>query len=259
VLSARGSYRLIFQLLSLFSVILYYVESGLVVLKTVETTPPKQTLKHNFIWNTHSIVEESSFQRASSAIAKILGTLSDDAISSVNLWDLLLSALSLCIWAYLQDVSTHSILRTIGLARGATADDSIIPSGLPITTNSFKSEEHSSPAPTDENTTTTKKRRGRPRKIPTTASEPTDTSEQTKTPTRPSRKRPTAPADAADTEYTPPPQTRDQVAELETLLGGTGASAEQNSGAGALAWVLFLVGGLGTAVGAVLGGDVSGG
>jgi hypothetical protein len=228
----------------LFSIVLYYLESGLVVLKTVETTPPKQTLKHNFLWNTHTKAEESLQQRAYSAIGTILGSLSEDAISSVTLWDLLLSGLSLCIWAYLQNVHVHSILRTIGLAWD---DDPNFPYEPSVTDVSITPEEPSTPGPT------IKKRRGRPRKNTTGI---TDAEQPTKTPVRSPRKL-AAPTEV-DGEYTPSPKTRGQVAELETL-GVSSDVAEQNTGAGALAWVLFLVGGLGTAMSAILGGEVSGG
>jgi hypothetical protein len=214
----------------------------LVVKKTLETSPPRQTLRHNFLWNTHTKVDESFYHQSYRAVGKILGSLSEDAIASVTLWDLLLTGLSLCVWAYLQNVHVHSILKTIGLIGG---DDPTSPSGPSVTASKIKHER------TGSSEEPTKKRRGRPKKAQT------DEAAQTNTPTRKSRRTPGLDGEA-DSEYTPTPEVQGEVAGLETLGVGNDV-VEQNTGAGALTWVISVVGGLATAMSAVLGAEVAGG
>jgi hypothetical protein len=62
----------------------------------------------------------------------------------------------------------------------------------------------------------------------------------------------------ADSEYTPTPEVQGEVAGMETL-GVSNDVVEQNTGAGALTWMISVFGGLSMAMSAVLGAEVAGG
>ncbi|KAE9975720.1 hypothetical protein BLS_002467 [Venturia inaequalis] len=110
--AARKSYEDIFRALALAaaSIHVYFTYQTF-----VNESPPHKYLQHNFVWNTHSTEQNTWFGRTVGVVGSIAGALSDNPVISQVGWDVLLSAVSLCLWSVVHGVDVSAMLRSSGL------------------------------------------------------------------------------------------------------------------------------------------------
>jgi hypothetical protein len=167
----------------------------------------KSSLQHSHIWllGSKELWQLSPWQRTWVTFGKLLSAVGtqDPAIAGM-LWDVLLSGVTLSIWAYSRNIQVDSILGCVSL--------------VPWNAGSTLSTQSNSK-------TESKKGRGRPRRR----------------------------------GHSVPDNSFDENALSEYVATkATGRQEEEITGSGAVAWILFVIGGLGTAMSAVFGGELSG-
>jgi hypothetical protein len=200
-------------------------------------------------------VRRSNWERTTSAAGKILGSMSDHPIVSLVGWDVIISVVSLGLWAAVRAMKVEDILvssvpyyRTDSTTSPEAAVKSMVEDGKqeqldeqPYTlrrrglrtragipdVSSSKEADDESPLP---------KKRGRPRK---TKADPLPEHEQQLL----------EPELVDDETYVPPPEVEADVVEGDQL------EAEDEWESAALAWGITALGGLGAASAGVFGGE----
>ncbi|QDS77843.1 hypothetical protein FKW77_006581 [Venturia effusa] len=288
--AARKSYEDIFRSLALASVAIHAYFTYQAV---INEAPPHKYLQHDFVWNTHSKEENTWIGQAVGVVGSIAGALSDNLVISQMGWDVLLSTLSLCLWSVVHGVDVSAMLRSSGLTWNVDSIPSSIPKlgsneggvGKDVLDKAGDAIEELaetievSPLPAKA------RGRGRPRKTSqainkdhvyssssttTKSSSSEQRSAGAQSVRRSTRAQPEAeerrlnsqlngePEDGEDedAEYQPTKATEREVDHYDFDEGHEDGLAKETE-SGALAWGLFVVGGLGMVSAGVLGGESS--
>lgn len=205
--------------------------------------------RYNFIWSTHPNYERPWWSKLTSASGNILGAISDDPIVSVIGWDVLLSGFGLCIWAAARGLDVKEMFSSITPQLKSENSEKHVA----FDTGAEPTVKEETPAsPTESQSSSPAKRRGRPKKGPNSTQK-----EAPSPPTRRSTRRraATQESDTDDVSYAPPLTTAAEIADLEHEEEHDDTVAEEAE-ATALAWGLSLLGGLGLMSAAVMGAEV---
>lgn len=248
---AYGAYTSLFRKIA-------FISAGLYVKATLTglwyNLPDSHKHRHS-IHIPFDTEKRSNWERTTSAGGKILGSMSDHPIVALVGWDVIVSAVSLGLWAAVRAMKVEDIMvcsipyyktadTTSPAAEtaepeltlpDATAEEEplqprtlrnrgrLTRAGIPDVSSSKEADDES-PAP---------KKRGRPRKV---KAEPEPELEL-------------EPELAGDDTYVPPPEVAAEVAEGDKL------EAEDEWESAALVWGLTALGGLGAASAGVFGGE----
>ena len=260
--AARKSYEDVFRVLAFASVGLhiFYTFRAL-----ADEAPPHRYFKHNFVWNTHPRESDlkTNSDRAWTTFVTVMSALSNNPVIGQVGWDVLLSALSLCIWTVAHGVDVVTMLRCSCLAW--TLPRPSIPTVDELKAAKSRVADVIDEVK-DEITTTAlaatgspaKRTRGRPRK--TSAAIAKDHVSSDSRATRRSTRAGTVTTedeDEADGEYYPTKATERQVDTWDIDEYGESDTVKETEAA-ALGWGLFVLGGLGAVSASVLGAETSG-
>ncbi|KAJ9664117.1 hypothetical protein H2201_005357 [Coniosporium apollinis] len=260
--SAHRSSAIIFKSLSVTSFLLHARQTATALL---DNSPPPTYRKYSYIWNSHPETQHSTLYLARVAFTRVLGALSDNPAISAVAWDVLLSALSLCLWAVVRGIDVGDMLSAIVPFKSAHKDEKHV---------SFEGEKPKPNGPVDTVASPTSSKRGRGRPKKDTATPATSTAASTTSARelrRSIRHHRTAPSSSAvsalhgveDSEeddsgpYVPPADVAAEVEGLEHEDEGAETVVEEAEAA-ALGWGLFALGGLGVLSAGVCGGEVCG-
>jgi hypothetical protein len=264
---ARKAYEDIFRVLAFASFGLHMMRSYNAI---VDEAPPHRYLNHNFVWNTHREEGNTRYQQTWTVLVRVIGALSDNPVISQVGWDVVISVLSLCVWAVAHGVDVTAMLRCSGLFWSIPTPSiksvSLVPKSL-LNGSATKSEVGSvveEIADSISITSPNKRGRGRPRKTSVAIAKDhlsSSTPSATGSLRRSTRNRHTSSMSqasndsASDEDYVPTQATQDAVDEFD-FDNDEGLAKETE--AAALAWGLFIVGGLGTVTAGVLGAESTG-
>ncbi|KAG0652051.1 hypothetical protein D0Z07_1420 [Hyphodiscus hymeniophilus] len=226
-----GTYTSIFRTIAATSVLLHFKSTALALF---HNTPESHYYRHSLL---HPFKEEhrSALSRGYTALSRLLGAVNEHpAVSAVG-WDVMLSGLSLGIWAAVRGLEPKKMLSstTVFMERVEPVIEGIQDK---IKVEAEKTAQIIEPQPS--------RRRGRPKKSETSTPELADDAAMAHSPRRRVRSSKT---DEADDAYRP--------AESEQLEEGD-ENAEEDSEVGALAWGLITAGGLGYGSASVYGAEV---
>jgi hypothetical protein len=272
---ARKGYEGLFRVLAIASFGLHVVMSYRAI---ADEAPPHRYLSHNFVWNTHREEGNTRTQQAWTVFVRVIGALSDNPVISQIGWDVLLSFISLCIWAVSHGVDITAMLRCSGLLWNLPTPtiSNINPMNLMPTSPARESATKEQIGTVVEEiadhitvTSPSKRGRGRPRKASAAiandhiSSSMQSVSGSTRAFGSGSLRRSTrtngaseASHDAqSDDTFQPDQSTVDDVEEYDFDVDE--GLAKETEAAG-LAWGLFIVGGLGTVTASVLGAESTG-
>jgi hypothetical protein len=259
--AARKSYEDVFRVLAFASVGLHYFYTFRAV---VDEAPSHSYFKHNFVWNKHEVVGTNSVkEKAWTTFVTIMSALSDNPVIGQVGWDVILSAISLCIWTVSHGVDVFTMLRCSCLAW--TLPRPSIPTLEELSTAKHRVADALDEIKDDITTTAlgspVKRGRGRPRKTSAAIARDHISSSSATTALRRSTRAGTATTEDAeeevDSDYYPTKATERQVGALDVDEPGD-VSAEKETAAAALGWGLFAIGGLGAVSASVLGAETSG-
>ncbi|KAI1085789.1 hypothetical protein F5B20DRAFT_18530 [Whalleya microplaca] len=264
---AYSSYKTLFRIISVASILLHLKAT---IVGLISTTPNAHYHRHSVFlpWDVES---RTKWERGTTALVKLLGSISEHpAVAGVG-WDVLLSAFSLGLWAAVRAPDAHDILASVvpfysphshwSTDQPTTADPSIPhrarkpdpgPGPEAIVEDPSTSSEHSM----------TLRRRARPAKTPAAAARgasvassmsATTTSEDhvTATPGRKrGRPRKTAKQPEEERAYEPPPRVEAREGEEADVV-----PEDLDWETAALVWGLVTLGGLGVAGAGVVGAE----
>ncbi|KAI9709092.1 MAG: hypothetical protein M1820_003538 [Bogoriella megaspora] len=285
---AHQSYTVVFTSMSLFAFALH----GWSILKSFSnSTPylydPYEQHHSIFSWPFHAsntVPEPTTFERIEITLAQLLGAFGDHPAVNAVVWDVSLSGISLGIWCIVRGadvtkmlecsiwpwqtgpenkVASESASKRVAFNQQARDEDDASLAALPTKRTRKNASPPASPS---------KKGRGRPKKDEKDDESFVDTvtgaaaktvqsasdafSETTLRRSTRARNR-SAPVDEdseEDDEYVPTKTVAEEVANREHEEDSGGAESE----AGALAWGLWIVGGLGLATSSALGSEIVG-
>ena len=234
----------------------------------LDNTPDVDQHHRSFLYwpffTRNSQPDSTRLQRAETAIAGVLGALGDHpAVNAVG-WDVLISALSLGIWSIVRGVDVEGMVKCSiwpwhSGHSGSKGESHIMKHVSFDRATKEEDDDIVQPSPA-------KKFRGRPKKIDDDASVVTKTASKAAnqvkeaisgSPGRPRRRTKArqphdAEDDAEDESYVPDQTTAAGLANLEHEPEHGDGEAES----GALAWGLWVLGGLGVATAGALGSEV---
>jgi hypothetical protein len=256
VITAHRSYTSVFYWFAALSFVLH-VKQSFTALR--DNTPAQHSRFYNFVWNTHTYEETTALNRSSTAVYKVLNAISDHPAISVIGWDVLFSALSFTVWSFVRSLDVNDMLKCSALPfldlpvdseeHNDEAEEVQVTHGgrhVKFTTEDEIPDHADDVAPISPT-----KRRGRPPKSTSKVDGVEDSATSTGTLRRSTRRKRT-PDDSED-GYVAPSKT----AELASTEHGEGAGdVVEGAEAGALAWGLFVLGGLGVISASVLGAEV---
>lgn len=255
---AYGSYTSLFRKIAFFSAGLYIKAT----LTGLWYNLPNAHKHRHSIHIPFDTEKRSNWERTTSAGGKILGSMSDHPIVALVGWDVIISAVSLGIWAAVRAMKAEDIMvssvpyyktanttspaaETVDQDDNAESEDpeltgaNAIPSqprtlrnrltraSIPDVTSSKEADDES----------LVPRKRGRPRKVKA-GSEP-----------EPEPESELEPELAGDDTYVPPPEVEAEIVEGDNL------EAEDEWESAALAWGIAALGGLGAASAGVFGGE----
>jgi hypothetical protein len=262
---ARKAYEDIFRILAFASFGLHMMKSFEAI---VDEAPPHRYLNHNFVWNTHREEGNTRYQQAWTVLVRVIGALSDNTVISQVGWDVLLSVLSLGVWAVSHGVDVTAMLRCSGLFWTVPTPHITVPSILPKSSAADPATKSQVGAVVEEIAdhvavaSPAKRGRGRPRKASAAiAKDHISSFTQSDSLRRSTRNRHASGMSqasydsASDEDYVPNQATQDEVDEFD-FDSDEGLAKETE--AAALAWGLFILGGLGTVSASVLGAESTG-
>ncbi|KAH8794060.1 hypothetical protein BGZ57DRAFT_937999 [Hyaloscypha finlandica] len=231
----HATYTTLFRSISTISSLLH-VKSSFFAL--FHNTPESTYYRHSLL---HPFEEEhrSALNRGSTALSRIFGAVLEHPAISAFGSDVLLSGLSLGIWAAIRGLDPADMLGSSVLFLPQKQKE---PGAVSVS----RKEETEKPVKQLEATPATR-RRGRPRRSENNTPDLDETSAVSKRQGRSSRKVPTNGDDADDASYQP--MGSDQMEEGDE-------NAEDDWEAGALAWGLITAGGLGMGSAAIYGAEV---
>jgi hypothetical protein len=256
--AARKSYEDVFRVLAFASVGLH----GYYTFKALSTeAPPHRYFKHNFVWNTHPSAGNTRVEQAWTTFVKVMSALSYNPVVGQVGWDVVMSALSLCIWTVSHGVDVITMLRCSCLAW--TLPRPSIPTIDQLNAAKVRAAEALDDLKAEITTTAlgspVRRGRGRPRK--SSAAIARDHVESSfGTPLRRSTRAATASVaddDESDADYHPTKGTAHEVDNFDMDEPGESDAAKETEAA-ALGWGLFVLGGLGAVSASVLGAETSG-
>jgi len=268
----RSAQSKIFSTLALLSLALHLKTSVTAVFDNAPTT----YTRNNFVWNTHG-EERHALDKLHVALAHVLGVLNEHpAVSAVG-WDVLLSALSACAWAFVHGVDVDGMLKcsvvpwhkspadeaTVVKMEGSGAPNVVRPSVSSVLKRAAERPREDEIV-VDDAVAPVKRGRGRPKKnsTPVSKSASSAVADVGASMRRSMRRQTASPAldldsdeqDEDDDEtYVPPAGVARQVADIGTDAHESDLAEE--SEAGALGWGMFVVGGLGMLTAGVFGAE----
>jgi hypothetical protein len=253
---ARRSYEDIFRVLTFASFGLHLMKSYQAI---VDEAPPHRYLTHNFVWNMHRDEGNTRYQQASTVVARVVGALSDNPVISQVGWDVLLSVISLCVWAVWHSVDVVAMLRCTGLSWSLPKSS---PQSILANSSKLKSETGEAVEEIAEHISVvspTKRGRGRPKKTGAAIAKDHISSADSTTGSlrRSTRHREASfePTSDDESNYVPTQGTQSAVEEFDF---DTDEGLAKETEAAALAWGLFSLGGLGAVTAGVLGAESTG-
>lgn len=250
---AYGAYTTLFRFISFASVVLHSKAS---VSGLLYNLPGSHEHRHSVLM-PFDVEERSNWERTTTAVGRVLGSVADHPAVSAVATDVLLSALSLGLWAAVRALDVDDMLMSVipyyrpGLATyPLTGGPSAVEGEGPSEEAHIKKQ----PEPPAE-----PRRRGRARKSTTsgkdTSSNKAEDDEGTTTSSSPkkrgrSRKTKAEPdKTAGDEAYVPSPSVAEAVVEGDEIL------EEDDWEAASLAWGLTVFGGLGAGSAGVFGAE----
>lgn len=241
-----------------YTTVFFWITAGAFVLHGKQTlaalldnAPPPTDSKYNFLWSLYDhSYERSTAQRTGVAISKILNAVSDHPTVSAIGWDVLLSGASYIAWAFIRGLDVADILKCSAIPWYHSQDDSENRENKHI-----KQEVEPAASPK-------RKRGARSKKTP--APEPASPVPARRS-LRSSRHAPVRhehehehEAGSEDEFSSPATVQSAEVATTAHCEGYGGLDVVEDTEAAALAWGLFVLGGLGVVSSSVLGAEVRG-
>jgi hypothetical protein len=251
--SAYGAYTSLFRFVSVASFVLHVKGT---VLGLAYNLPDSHYHRHSIRipWDT---AERSNWERTTSALGKLLGSTADHPVVAGVGRDVLLSALSLGIWAAVRAVDSNDILRTALpfynvttdrlTAKGTGRARPNVPS-TDVAANAGSYKENNSA--TNKSSTARRRKTTRPASIGSIDGLNTDEAGSTPAPKKRGRPKKAAKGDEGDAEYTPSLEE-----EIDAPEGDDLPTEGMDWESAALAWGLAAVGGLGAAEAGVFGAE----
>jgi len=142
---ARKSYANVFRIIAVSSLVVHFAQ---LIGMFSKVAPPRQTLRHNYLWFYERKTQElSRSEQIQATLGKIIGSLSSDPIITSTLWDVLLAGESISLWALVQNIKLKALFNGLGLDNVFSGTRSRTPSTEPET-----------------DPETTPRKRGRPKK-----------------------------------------------------------------------------------------------
>lgn len=253
------------------SVVLYW-KQGVTALR--DNTPEALAQQSDSLWTRYFHSQQhTALERSRTALTRLLNAISSHPAAAAVGWDVLLSAASLCAWAFVRNLDAADMLKCsavpwLNLPEDRDGDESER-SGRHVAFTDDEDDDAASHALTNNvspPTTPTRSRRGRPKRAAAPKSEdpPASPTKATRQSTR--RRKPAAPeasaaADDSDGPFVPSGESSKAIA----LSGSTTERGEagdeelvEEAESCALAWGLFVLGGLGAAGASVNGAEVRG-
>lgn len=144
---AYTAYTRLFSVMSWLSIFLHVKSSAFAI---GYNTPDREYYRHSRLLNVpYKKKHRSPFDRGSAAFGKLFGAVGDHFAVGAAGWDVMLSGLSLGVWAATRNLDPVDIVRSVG---------------IPIHGPEKKSEEVVPPIKSEDTKASTSKRAGRPKK-----------------------------------------------------------------------------------------------
>lgn len=245
--SARQASLPIFKFLSFTSISLHLKQT---LLALIDNEPGAHHHRHSSLFSHHD-QHRTTIDRTSTAISRVLASVTDHPAVANVACDVMLCGLGLVLWATVRGLDVSAILSAVGLARlGKVVTQHVVATGEAVgqKTANVKDKakeladdlvDASVPVPSPS---PSKRSRGRPRKGTTTG---------VAGPSSPRKRAVKVDSDDDKDDVYVPPRGMDVQVEMEGE-----EEPEEDVEAGVLAWGLLVVGGLGGAAAGVLGGTV---
>lgn len=249
--NAYSAFTSLFRFISLASTALHWKAS---IFGVFDNLPRSYEHRHSILM-PFGTEERSNWERTTTAAGRVLGSISDHPVIAAVGSDVLLSALSLGLWAAVRAIDVDGILAASTPYYKSAASTPSTPTGL-VTANGESTAEDDHLTQESEQPTTVR-RRGRPRKsrLPS-ISTPSDANDGVATPAtaprkrgRPRKVKPDLDEAPGDETYVPSPSVTRSVVEGDEVL------TEDDWEAASLAWGLTALGGLGAGSAGVFGAE----
>lgn len=247
--SAHRSMISVFYTIGVFSTFLHFKQLAFAFM---DTTPPAKYTDYDYVWDMHRGGERSLFERGSIAIQRLLSTIGDHPAISVTSWDVLLSAISLCMWAFTRRLNVDEMLdcSILSYFSGSKNKDEKVEKHV-----SFEAESKPTVNSVSPSVSPAKKTRGRPKKGGRTS---VDTS-SLRSLRRSTRHQAAKHESDSEESFKPSVNMSEEIAKTEHDDDGHGEEDLIAEGeAAALALGLYSIGGLGPLIASVLGAEVGG-
>ncbi|KAF1981495.1 hypothetical protein K402DRAFT_386343 [Aulographum hederae CBS 113979] len=239
----RTSQTKIFYVLGGLS-LFFHLKQGLISI--LDNTPTAHKQRHNYVWNMHKDVEVTLFSQTHVAIGRVLEMLNSDPVVGVIAWDVLLSALTACVWAFDRSTNLDGILKCSIFPWHSSASEKEAPqiNGREV-----------SEAPNDTIEVKPRRRPGRPKKnTPAANASAIDENANLRRSTR-HRRTTSQMTEQTDPDYVPSAAAKAQVDGNMHEDDHNGEDLVGDSESAALGWGLFVLGGLGLQQAGVLGSE----
>ncbi|KAF2756816.1 hypothetical protein EJ05DRAFT_501369 [Pseudovirgaria hyperparasitica] len=229
-----------------FAIASFLLHAKHTVTAIIDNTPESTHTTYYRVWSKLEHQERTTYERSRTAVVRLLNALSDHPAVSVIGWDVLLSALSYSVWAIVRGLDVFDMLKCSAVPFITTPNDKEDSHHV-----HFKNEnDEEEPVITSTPPISPKRTaRGRPRKSSTASNDG-------KRSTR-SRKSFEHEEDEGEA-YVPPSGTSEELASTTHGESHTEEALVEEAEGAALAWGLFVLGGLGVASAGVLGAEVRG-
>lgn len=211
--AARRSYKRIFNVLAATSCVLYAINTWIALLRF---SPRDYYYRYSFVWNMYTQEQRPVLEMLGTAVSRLVRTLGEHPVVSALGCDVLLSGLTLSVWAAVRGVDITAVLSCSVAPWLDNGKDSTV-------TKDADAKHDKAPASTATASSSAKRPRGRSKK-----SDPAGPSSAGLRTRRSSRRLRDAQTDDAeeDEDYVPPPTTRAQVAQMVHEDEGNGDLSE---------------------------------
>ena len=249
--SAHRSLVNIFYFLGVFSLLLQFKQ---VAVALVDSTPSAHYSGLDYVKNLHRGGTRSASERVWTALTRLVAAVSNHPAVSMTSMDVVLSGISLCLWAFVRGLNVDAMLDCSGLSffsETKEAEEEAKEKHV-----AFKDQLKSTVNPLTPPTSPARRMRGRPKK---NGSLSHSTATPSSTPLRRSTRRRAAEhgSDSEDS-FKPFQHTSTEIAKTERDDGQGEEDMVADGEAAALALGLSFIGGLGTASASVLGAEIAG-
>jgi hypothetical protein len=230
---ARKYWKPTFVTLALLSTVIHWISFQTALVDTKQ----QSTTSRTYLWMKQAQEQRSTGNSTLIATEDIYAGLFDHPATSGPAWDVVLSGISICLWATIRAVDPIDMVRS---------------TVWPWESFSRRQEpvERSDDPPTSPQT---KRTRGKGKKATSVSDEAPAGAPDTLR--RKGRRRAKDQQSDSEEAFVPSESTADEVARIPTD-GEHPAGTFQDAEASALAWLYFLIGGVGAAGAAVYGADV---